>query len=521
MCAQPPGDEAVRWWNTLIGEKNVLKPIPESPPEVPKFRTALQCLSPIFAIPFDNDVKDSEFWRTVHRIVILFHACDFVPVPNILFPAFVLHLYSIRGSFERRDVELVISVIELTEGRSTPRFLFWSLQERLKDIVLVLETLIEMVERKHIIWRQVAVQRGNMDLFFDRYLSFLDQCPQKETIAVMLLIELVTRVFLEYGKHTKPRVESELWAKLARFLSSYNMSMALCAFRSMILIWNETKLNMPAAHHNSWLIDMINASVRPSYVHDLVWEFVLGVSPTGFNTNQLVTVLISQTPQQPSDIKVLGDLALLPCCQNQLPIIRRLMELSVSDKLWSSTACEYVKDPLLKFADRQVIQFWMISFTKHAFAFVAMSCDKKKYQRKARMVITTFDTLYELGLEYLNALVTVCYSALVNAGKVPNVATHIPVNETVDKQFMRLVEDIEKYEVNLKDYMLKTNEEQMSTSRSCSDALTRRQRMHDPRRYSIHKPVHVFTPTKPSAMVPRRRTKTISASRVPLGKLLE
>ena len=459
-----PSEDAIRWWNTISGSKAPDSPIPSRAIPASSFRPILTDLSPYFALSLAAEMSDDEFYTLVHRVVILIHPCDFVPLPDLLFPAFIDHLYNIRDSFTKRDVNILVTLLEWIPESATPLFLFYEFKKRVRDMTFVFDTFLELIRRKHSIWKSVISSNRGADVLFEKYTPILES-DASDTIK-MHVLDLLSTAFVEHSKLLSDQmmVSAVLWEKMVKLLHSENESLLMTALRSILFLWNGTRSIFAPIHHNRWLMEIINETVRPSIGHDLVMDFLLMVRPEGFNVAYLVKVLLLQGIEQPKDLVCLKRLCFFKHYDNQVVVIRYMLEMAGCNKHWAASCVDCLKELLPRFSEKPNVGSVVMSFTKQAFLFIGLCLDKSKYKKRVRILLDMFEAFYRLRLDYLNCLINRLYTTLVNTHRIEKDAAKLPVGREIETEFVEKLNMMKNEPIVLKRMLVHIKDENLTVA---------------------------------------------------------
>ena len=460
-----PSKEATEWWNMVNGNKDSPdEPIPSRPVSASTMRRILVPLSPYFGLALADDMSDDAFYTLLHRVVILMHQCEFVPLPQLLFREFVDHLYNIRDSFTKRDLGVVITLLEWVPGSATPMFLFYEFKQRVKDITLVFDTLIELMLHKHQLWKSVISTNRAADAVFEKFVPLLDGDAADDV--KMHALDFLSLALIEHSKLLSDLVmaATSLWEKMVKLLHSPNRSLVLTSLRSMIYVWNGSKAMFAPIHHNRWAMEMVNETMRPCIAHDLVMNFLFQVKLEGFNVSYLVKMLLLQGPEQPDDFLYLKRLCFVKHYHDQVVVIRYMLGMVGCNRHWAATCRECLKELLPRFSEKPNVGSFVMSFAKQAFLFVGLCAEKGKYKRRVRAILDAFEAFYRLRLDYLNVVINRLYTTLVNIDRLKKDAAKIPVGREIDSEFVEKLVALQKQPIVLKRFLVYVRDERLTVA---------------------------------------------------------
>jgi hypothetical protein len=127
--------------------------------------------------------------------------------------------------------------------------------------------------------------------------------------------------------------------------------------------------------------------------------------------------------------------------------------VSISDRIFARAAASAVRDPFYRFSDLQVVMTWGALFARRAFLFVGLSAAQKKYSAKRNRILSLFEGLLDVRIEWLSRVVLRCYASLVNAKVLPHTVVGFAVEKVTDFRFLNELEQANRHHVPLKTYI--------------------------------------------------------------------
>lgn len=104
-------------------------------------------LSPRLLLLYDGKTSDASFWNLFHCVLVRMNDVP-VPTPADDFPAFIEHLYLIRGRLAFSDVKDLALLAEVLPHNRESAFWLWGFPSKIGDPRLFLEALLYLQDRR-------------------------------------------------------------------------------------------------------------------------------------------------------------------------------------------------------------------------------------------------------------------------------------------------------------------------------------------------------------------------------------
>jgi hypothetical protein len=402
-------------------------------------------LSPPLLLLYDSANTDSSFWTLFHRLLVLMNRQNPHLSPTNDFSALVEQLYLVRDRLDFSSVDDLAILANLLPQNREAGFWFWGFPTKIDNPPLFFETLLHLHELHSPAWNGFLTTPGMVDRIFDRWL------PALEGAAAPLLEFLTTLIVGRIPLLTNPVDVCEgFWNRLMANLQAKDKSVIANSFRSAALLFQASRSCFPTGHQSVWAFQLIEATQSPSIVHRQALNFVMRARIPAFKYVKLATVLVSGGLKEPSDFAFLRLLLLHPQLEKPLPAIQHLVSVSINDRLFARAAASAVKEPFYRFSDIQVVMTWGTLFARRAFMFVGLSAAQKKYSAKRHRVLSLFEGLLDMPIEWLSRVVLRCYASLVNRNILPHTVVGFALEKTIDFKFLNDLEQAQRHHVPLK-----------------------------------------------------------------------
>jgi hypothetical protein len=202
-----------------------------------------------------------------------------------------------------------------------------------------------------------------------------------------------------------------------------------------------------------WGLRLVDSTQSPSIVHLQALNFVVPARIPGFKCLRLANDLVAQGLRDASDYYFLKNLLLHPQMEKPLAIIKHLIGTPINDTIFAKIAAHTLRNPLVRFSDVQAIMTWGTSFVRRAFHFIGLSTARRRYWGKQNRVLSLFDGLMDLRVEWLNRVVLRYYGSLVNTNRISHTVPGFAVEKIADYQFLSELDQMQRQQIALKTFL--------------------------------------------------------------------